>query len=105
MPDYISDSQKRQVTPLASPDNPRPDSFNLATIPPDERSKVAKAYHDAHENKTEAQKAQAVFDNLKERRRKLGPGIERGGLKFVTDAKRALLEDEPELRKVDDDDL
>ena len=62
---------------------------------------MARAFHTAHENKTEAQKAQAVFDNLSTRKRKLGPGIERGGHKFVTDGKRGLLEEGPdELRKV-----
>ena len=94
------------MTPIASPDNARSDSFNLATIPRDQRAKVAKAFHIAHENKTEAQKAQAVLDNLIERRQKLGPGIERAGHQFVTDGKRALLDvDEGELRKVDEADL
>ena len=95
------------MTPIARPDSSRSDSFNLATVPRDERAKVAKAFHAAHENKTEAQKAQAVFDNRVERRRKLGPGIERTGHHFVTDAKRALLDlsEEGELEKVDETDL
>lgn len=104
MSDYLSDSQKRRVTPIASANNARSDPFSLATIPHDERTKVAKAFHSAHENKTEAQKAQAVFDNLAERKRKLGPGIERGGHKFVTDTKRNLLQDELELREADNAD-
>lgn len=95
------------MTPITRPNSSRSDTFNLATIPRDERAKVAKAFHAAHENKTEAQKAQAVFDNRVERRRKLGPGIERAGHQFVTDATRALLDSSPEgeLRKVDESDL
>lgn len=106
MSDYLSDSQNRRVTPIASPDNPRSDSFNLATIPRDEQAKVARAYHTAHENKTEAQKAQAVFDNLLQRRKNLGPGIERGGHTFVTGAKRSLLDTGLDgLRRVDEADI
>ena len=88
MSDYVSDSAKRQVTPIISGKGP-PDPLPLGS-----GSKSAKVYHKAHGNTTEQGKAEAFMAASEERRRGFGPGIDRTGATFVTKRKQALLNDE-----------
>lgn len=55
---YLSDSQGRQVTPLARTQGP-PDP-----LPPGSGPSPTRAYHKAHGNVTEHQKTQAELDSL-----------------------------------------
>ncbi|KAL8872884.1 MAG: hypothetical protein Q9174_001567 [Haloplaca sp. 1 TL-2023] len=89
--DYVSDSAKRQVTPIISGKGP-PDPLPLGS-----GSKSAKVYHKAHGNTTEQDKAEAFIAASEERRRGFGPGIDRIGATFVTKRKQALLTDEVSL--------
>ncbi|KAL8971171.1 MAG: hypothetical protein Q9183_001177 [Haloplaca sp. 2 TL-2023] len=91
MSDYVSDSAKRQVTPIISGKGP-PDPLPLGS-----GSKSAKVYHKAHGNTTEQGKAEAFMAASEERRRGFGPGIDRTGATFVTKRKQALLDDDVSL--------
>ncbi len=53
-----------------------------------------KAYNKTHGNRTDLEKAQAVFKALEHRKASIGPGIDRGGCTLVTDAGRAALRDD-----------
>lgn len=66
--DYVSDSQGRQVTPIISPGRGPPDPLPLGTTP-----KTARAYHKAHGNKTELEKAEAYVAAEKARKWEPGP--------------------------------
>ena len=84
---YLSDGHGRQVTPVAIPQHGRPDPVSLTAGP-----KITKAYHVAHENETEEEKASALYQAQLDRRRALGPGMLKTGATFVNDKKRKLLE-------------
>ena len=84
---YLSDSHGRQVTPLATPQQGLPDPVSLNAEP-----KTTKAYHAAHENDTEEERASAIYQAHLGRRRKVGPGVLRTGASFVNEKKRKLLE-------------
>ncbi|KAL9597926.1 MAG: hypothetical protein Q9219_004816 [cf. Caloplaca sp. 3 TL-2023] len=95
MSDYVSDSAKRQVTPVISNEG-RPDPLPLTSS-----GKPEKVYHKAHGITTESGKAQAFLEASERRRQSFGPGIDRGGATFVTKRKNELLDDSMgPLRKV-----
>ncbi|KAL8935722.1 MAG: hypothetical protein Q9216_005292 [Gyalolechia sp. 2 TL-2023] len=87
MSDYVSDSAKRQVTPIIHNEG-RPDPLPLTTS-----GKPDKAYHKAHGITTELGKAQAFMEASERRRQSFGPGMDRGGATFVTKRKNELLDD------------
>ncbi|KAL8689378.1 MAG: hypothetical protein Q9218_004940 [Villophora microphyllina] len=97
MSDYVSDSAKRQVTPIIHNNGQaRPDPLPLTAD-----CKPAKTYHKAHRITTELGKAKAFIEACEGRRKKFGPGMDRVGVSFVTDEKRALLNDKvTPLRRV-----
>ncbi|KAL8936468.1 MAG: hypothetical protein Q9211_004178 [Gyalolechia sp. 1 TL-2023] len=98
MSDYVSDSAKRQVTPIIQNEG-RPDPLPLSTS-----GKPHKVYHKAHGITTELGKAQAFMKATERRRQSFGPGIDRGGATFVTRRKNDLLDDSTgPLRKVQKD--
>ncbi|KAL8705206.1 MAG: hypothetical protein Q9201_001662 [Fulgogasparrea decipioides] len=101
MSDYVSDSAQRQVTPIIHKDGQaRPDPIPLTTS-----KKPAKVYYKAHGITSELGKAEAFMEAAEERRKSLGPGIDRIGATFVTDRKRALLNDQvTPLKKVQNGD-
>lgn len=99
MSDYVSDSAKRQVTPIISNEG-RPDPLPLTSS-----GKPDKVYHKAHGITTELGKAQAFMEASERRRQSFGPGMDRGGATFVTKRKNALLDDSTgPLRKVQKED-
>lgn len=83
--DYLSDSQGRQTTPIAGTSG-RPDPLFLASAP-----KNVRQYHRAQGNQTELEKAQTFLASMEARKRALGPGIEPGGTRLVTDELRSHL--------------
>ncbi|KAL8732122.1 MAG: hypothetical protein Q9181_004060 [Wetmoreana brouardii] len=92
MSDYVSDSAKRQVTPIIHKDGQaRPDPIPIPLIT---SGRSAKVYHKTHGITSELGKAEAFMEAAEERRKSLGPGIDRIGATFVTDRKRALLNDQ-----------
>lgn len=103
MSDYVSDSARRQVTPIITGKGP-PDPFPLASS-----DKPAKVYHKAHGITTEIGKAEAFLAASEERRKNFGPGIDRIGATFVTKRKQALLSDQitpmRKVQKSDGDDV
>ena len=84
---YLSDTQGRMITPLAEPRRGRPDPVSLSAP-----SKTTKAYHVAHENNMEEERASAIYQAHLDRRRVVGPGVLRAGVSFVNEKKRKLLE-------------
>ncbi|KAL8823707.1 MAG: hypothetical protein Q9191_005619 [Dirinaria sp. TL-2023a] len=105
--DFLSDSQHRQVTPQPGPHSRRPDPL---IVPPakaadmGDRRTAIRAYHAAHGNASDEQKAQTIFDSHLERRRVLGAGVTKGGTAFVNEERRALLQHDPyHLRLVSDE--
>ncbi|KAL8716838.1 MAG: hypothetical protein Q9225_005864 [Loekoesia sp. 1 TL-2023] len=99
MSDYISDSARRQVTPIISNEG-RPDPLPLTSS-----GKPEKVYHKAHGITTELAKAQAFMEASERRRQSFGPGMDRGGATFVTKRKNDLLDDSMgPLRKVQKED-
>ena len=71
----------------------------------EDRRTAIRAYHAAHGNINEQQKAQTIFDSQLERRRALGAGITKGGTAFVNEERQALLQhDAYHLRLVSDED-
>ncbi|KAL8664963.1 MAG: hypothetical protein Q9202_002673 [Teloschistes flavicans] len=88
--DSVSESANCQVTPIIHNDGQaRPDLLPLIS-----HGKPAKTYHKAHGITTELGKAKAFMEASEGRRKKFGPGMDRVGVTFVTDKKRALLNDE-----------
>lgn len=86
------------MTPQASSSGPQ-DALILPA-----KKQPLRAFNKAHGNKTELEKAQAVFRALEQRKKAIGPGIERGGCTLVTPARRAALRDnEFAVRIVDED--
>ena len=95
MSDSVSDSAKRQMTPIIYNES-RPDPLPLTS-----NGEPHKAYHKAHGITTELGKAQAFMDASERRRQSFGPGMDRGGATFVTKRKNSLLDDSMgPLRKV-----
>lgn len=95
MSDYVSDSAKRQVTPIITNEG-RPDPLPLSA-----NKETAKAYHQAHGNTSELDKAKAFMEAAERRRQNFGPGMDRTGATFVTKEMNALLDDSMgPLRKV-----
>lgn len=93
---YLSDSHGRRVTPLATPQRGLPDPLSLSAEP-----KTTKAYHAAHENDTEEERASAIYQAHLGRRRTVGPGVLRTGASYVNEKKREMLEmneDDGQLR-------
>lgn len=98
--DYLSDSRGRQVTPVARTTGPS-DPMTLST-----GRRTARAYHKAHGNATEAEKARAIHKAVAAKKRATGLGIERGGSTFVTPKMRERVDEGPSgISKVADEDL
>ena len=84
---YLSDSQGRKVTPIADPQHGRPDLVSLSA-----GRQTAKAYHAAHDNDTEEDRANALYEAHLRKRRAVGPGVLKTGATFVNDKKRQKLQ-------------
>ena len=84
---YLSDSQGRKVTPIADPQHGRPDLVSLSA-----GRQTAKAYHVAHDNDTEEDRANALYEAHLRKRRAVGPGVLKTGATFVNDKKRQKLQ-------------
>lgn len=67
---------------------------------------TARAYHEAHGNRTEADRARAVLEAVEAKKRATGLGIDRGGSTFVTAKMRDLVDEGPAgISKVAEEDL
>lgn len=97
--DYLSDTTGRLVTPIARSTGP-PDPLHLPS-----EAGPTRAYHNAHGNRTERERAQAVLAACEARAMSVGPGIDRGGCTMVTpEAREKLVDDAFAMSVVDADD-
>lgn len=87
MSDCLSDSAKRQATPVITKEG-HPDPLPLSAD-----KEMTKAYHRVHGNTSELDKAKAFMRAAEERRESFGPGMDRTGATFVTEELNALLDD------------
>ncbi|KAI4096947.1 MAG: hypothetical protein LQ344_000750 [Seirophora lacunosa] len=95
MSDYVSDSAKRQITPVIA-NQGRPDPLASTS-----GGDGVQEFHKAHGNVSEVDKAKAFMEASETRRESFGPGMDRTGATFVTKEKHALLDDSMgPLRKV-----
>ncbi|KAL9007606.1 MAG: hypothetical protein Q9173_007162 [Seirophora scorigena] len=95
MSDHVSDSAKRQITPVIAHQG-RPDPLPLTS-----GGDGAQEYHETRGNVSEVDKAKAFMEVSEMRRESFGPGMDRTGATFVTEGKNALLDDSMgPLRKV-----
>lgn len=86
--DYLSDRHGRRTTPQTLSNGPQ-DALILPA-----KKQPLRAFNKVHGNKTDMEKAQAIFRGLERRKKAIGPGIERGGCTLVTSARRAALRDD-----------
>lgn len=97
--DYLSDTAGRLVTPIARITGP-PDPLHLPS-----EAGPTRAYHNAHGNRTERERAQAVLAACEARVASVGPGIDRGGCTMVTpEAREKLVDDAFTISVVDAED-
>lgn len=82
--DYLSDSHGRRVTPVVNVSSKAPPD----PLPPSSGRITARAYHKAHGNKTELEKAKAILASVEAKKRATGLGITRQGATFVTEEMR-----------------
>lgn len=75
--DYLSDAQGRQMTPVARTTGPS-DTLSLTS-----GKETTEEYHKIHQNKTDRDKAKALFESLKEKKSAQG-GMARSGSKVIT---------------------
>lgn len=97
--DYLSDTAGRLITPIARTTGP-PDPLHLPS-----EAGPTRAYHNAHGNRTERERAQAVLAACEARVASVGPGIDRGGCTLVTpEARERLVDDALAMRVTDAED-
>lgn len=75
--DYLSDTQGRQMTPVARTTGPS-DPLALTS-----EKEMTKEYHKVHGNKTDRDKAKVLFESLKEKNITQG-GMARSGSRVIT---------------------
>lgn len=77
--DYLSDTQGRQMTPVARTTGP-PDPLGLTS-----GKDMVKEYHEVHGNRTDRDKAIALFESLKEKNTAQGGMVGSGSKVIIED--------------------
>lgn len=111
---YTSNKQKQIVTPLLNDDNAYPaDAVHLTEVPDPRLSSHAytdkqksekkdfAAYMKAHNiNPISREASKEVLRAMAERKKKIGPGIDRGGCTLINEEMRRLFIQNPGIRRV-----